>query len=215
MNENGETLVKRIRGFNPATLYEAAGQKGMVDPAIRAAWPGASLCGVAMTVQCPPSDNLMLHHAVAAASPGIVIVGCIGGYLAAGAWGEILTVAAQRRGVAGLAVDGAVRDIDAIRRRQFPIFSAGLAIGACTKERFGTLNQPILFGGVMVRPGDVILGDSDGLVVIEQDRLDAVIAAAEERQRKEEALIEQLQAGRTTIELLNLPRLPAQSGAQR
>jgi 4-hydroxy-4-methyl-2-oxoglutarate aldolase len=166
-------------------------------------------------VECPPADNLMLHHAVAAAPPGAVIVGKNGGYLAAGAWGEILTVAAQCRGVAGLAFDGAVRDIEAIRQRQFPIFSRGLAIGACTKERLGTLNHPILFGGVMVRPGDVIFGDGDGLVVIEQERLDAVIAAAEARLRKEEAIIEQLRAGRTTIELLNLPPLPAQTGAQR
>jgi len=215
MNSRREYLIERLHGFDPATLYEAAGQTGMVDPAIRAAWPGARLCGVVMTVECPPADNLMLHHAVAAAPPGAVIVGKNGGYLAAGAWGEILTVAAQCRGVAGLAVDGAVRDIEAIRQRQFPVFSRGLAIGACTKERLGTLNHPILFGGVMVRPGDVIFGDGDGLVVIEQERLDAVIAAAEARLRKEEAIIEQLQAGRTTIELLNLPPLPAQTGVQR
>jgi 4-hydroxy-4-methyl-2-oxoglutarate aldolase len=150
----------------------------------------------------------MLHHAVAAAPPGVVLVGKIGGYMATGAWGEILTVAAQSRGIAGLAVDGAVRDIEAIRQLEFPIFSRGLAIGACTKERFGTLNQPILFGGVLVRPGDVIFGDTDGLVVIEQERLDAVIAAAEARQRKEHSIIQQLKAGRTTIDLLNLPPLP-------
>jgi 4-hydroxy-4-methyl-2-oxoglutarate aldolase len=203
-----KTLNERLHGFDPATLYEAAGQKGMVDPAIRPAWPGARLCGVALTLECPPSDNLMLHHAVAAAPPGVVLVGKIGGYMATGAWGEILTVAAQSRGIAGLAVDGAVRDIEAIRQLEFPIFSRGLAIGACTKERFGTLNQPILFGGVLVRPGDVIFGDTDGLVVIEQERLDAVIAAAEARQRKEHSIIQQLKAGRTTIDLLNLPPLP-------
>ncbi len=203
-----ERLIERLHGFDSATLYEAAERTGMVDPAIRAAWPGARLCGVVMTVECPPADNLMLHHAVAAAPPGIVIVGKNGGYLAAGAWGEILTVAAQCRSVAGLALDGAVRDIEAIRRRQFPVFSRGLAIGACTKERFGTLNKPILFGGVLVRPGDAIFGDADGLVVIEQERLSAVIVAAEARLRKEEAIVEQLQAGHTTIELLGLPHLP-------
>jgi len=206
--DTANTLIQRLHGFDPATLYEAAGQKGMVDPAIRPAWPGARLCGVALTLECPPSDNLMLHHAVAAAPPGVVLVGKIGGYMVTGAWGEILTVAAQSRGIAGLAVDGAVRDIEAIRQLEFPIFSRGLAIGACTKERFGTLNQPILFGGVFVRPGDVIFGDADGLVVIEQERLDAVIAAAEARQRKEQSIIEQLKAGRTTIDLLNLPPLP-------
>ena len=210
-----EQLLQRLHGFDPATLYEAAGQTGMVDPSICAAWPGARLCGVVMTVECPPADNLMLHHAVAAAPTGVVIVGKNGGYLTAGAWGEILTVAAQCRGVAGLAFDGAVRDIEAVRRLQFPIFSRGLAIGACTKERLGTLNRPILFGGVMARPGDVIFGDGDGLVVIEQERLDAVIVAAEARLRKEEDIIEQLKAGRTTIELLDLPPLPTQTGAQR
>lgn len=208
MIDNAATLNERLQGFDPATLYEAAGQKGMVDPAIRPAWPGARLCGVAFTLECPPADNLMLHHAVAAAPPGVVLVGKLGSYLGTGAWGEILTVAAQSRGIAGLAVDGAVRDIEAIRPLGFPIFSHGLAIGACTKERFGTLNQPIMFGGVLVRSGDIIFGDADGLVVIEQERLDAVVAAAEARQRKEQYLIEQLKAGRTTIELLNLPPLP-------
>jgi 4-hydroxy-4-methyl-2-oxoglutarate aldolase len=213
MTTGSENLSERLYRFDPATLFEAAGQKGMVDPAIRAAWPGARLCGVAMTVECPPADNLMLHHAVAAAAPGVVIVGTTGGCLAAGAWGEILTVAAQCRGVAGLAIDGAVRDIEAIRRRGFPVFSRALAIGACTKERFGALNRPLLFGGVLVRPGDVIFGGSDGLVVIEKERLDSVIAAAAARLHKEEAIIGQLQSGRTTIELLNLPPLPPQTGA--
>ena len=109
----------------------------MVDPSIRPAWAGAQLCGVAATVECPPADNLMLHHAVAAAIPGVVIVANLGGYLLKGAWGEILTVAAQARGVVGLAVDGAVRDIEAIKEHAFPVFSRGLAIGACTKERPG------------------------------------------------------------------------------
>jgi 4-hydroxy-4-methyl-2-oxoglutarate aldolase len=216
MNTGREQLIERLHCFDAATLYEAAGQKGMIDPAIRAAWPGARLCGVALTVECPPSDNLMLHHAVAMATPGVVIVGRVGGYLAAGAWGEVLTVAAQCRGVTGLAVDGAVRDVEAIFRRRFPVFSRGLAIGSCTKERLGALNRPILFGGTLVCPGDVIFGDADGLVVIEQERLAAVIGAAEARQRKEEAIFEQLKTGRSTVDLLGLPPLPAEvAGATR
>jgi len=208
MGNRPDSLMERLHRFDSATLYEASGRKGMVDPAIHAAWPGARLCGGVVTVECPPADNLMLHHAVAAAPPGVVVVGTLGGCLAAGAWGEILTAAAQCRGVAGLAVDGAVRDIEAICRSGFPVFSRGLSIGACTKDRFGTLNRPIIFGGVLVHPGDVIFGDGDGLVVIGQESLDAVIAAAEVRLRKEEAIIEQLQAGRSTIDLLKLPPLP-------
>ena len=166
--------VERFATFDPATLYEAAGQKGMVDPSIRPAWPGARVCGRAATVECPPGDNLMLHIAVANARPGVIIVANVSSYMSAGAWGEILTAAAQARGVAGLVIDGAVRDIDAIRDTSFPVFSRGLAIGSCTKERPGTLDIPVQLGGATVRPGDLILGDADGLVVIEQERLDAV-----------------------------------------
>src|SRR5215475_10563360 len=138
-----ENDVERFLDFDPATLYEAAGQRGMVDPGIRAAWAGARICGVVATAACPPGDNLTLHQAVAAAKPGAVIVATLGNYLLTGAWGEILTVAEQTAGVTGLAVDGAVRDVDAIAEHAFPVFSRGLALGSCTKERAGTLNAPI------------------------------------------------------------------------
>ncbi|MGH9370365.1 MAG: 4-carboxy-4-hydroxy-2-oxoadipate aldolase/oxaloacetate decarboxylase [Vicinamibacterales bacterium] len=196
--------VERFATFDPATLYEAAGQKGMVDPAIRPAWPGARVCGRAATVECPPGDNLMLHIAVAQAKAGVVIVANVSSYMWAGAWGEILTAAAQARGVSGLVIDGAVRDIDAIREAKFPVFSRGLAIGSCTKERPGKLGIPIQLGGATVRPGDMILGDADGLVVVEQERLDAVYETATTRRQRESEIIRQLREGRTTIELLGL-----------
>jgi 4-hydroxy-4-methyl-2-oxoglutarate aldolase len=212
MSVNSENALERFLVFDPATLYEAAGLRGMVDPSIRPAWPGARICGVAATVECPPADNLMLHHAVAAAKPGEVIVAQTGGYLLTGAWGEILTVAAQARGVVGLAIDGAVRDIEAIAERGFPVFSRGLAIGAATKQRPGRLNVPIQFGGVMVRPGDIVFGDADGLVILEQERVEEIYGAAVKRQKREEDLIAQLHLGKTTIELLGLPALPRQEG---
>ena len=196
--------IERFAVFDPATLYEAAGQKGMVDPAIRPAWPGARVCGVAATVECQPADNLMLHIAVANAPPGVIIVATVMNYLLTGAWGEILTAAAQARDIAGLVIDGAVRDIDAIREARFPVFSRGLAIGSCTKERPGKLDTPIQLGGATVRPGDLILGDADGLVVVEQERLDAVYETALSRRKRESEIISELRQGRTTIELLGL-----------
>jgi 4-hydroxy-4-methyl-2-oxoglutarate aldolase len=215
MKLDHETAVNRFLGFDPATLYEAAGHRGMVDPAIRPAWAGARLCGVVATAACPPGDNLMLHQAVAAATPGVIIVATLGGYMLTGAWGEILTVAAQSAGVIGLAVDGAVRDIEAIAGHEFPIFSRGLAIGSCTKERFGTLNAPIQFGGVTVRSGDIIVGDSDGLVIVDQDHADAVYEAAAGRRQKEADIMEELRRGRTTIEILGLPPLATNGGPGR
>ena len=202
--------LDRFKQFDPATLYEAAGRRGMVDPAIKPAWPGAKICGTALTLEAPPADNLMLHQAVAASSPGVVLVANAGGYGRTGAWGEILTIAAQTKGVTGLVIDGFVRDIEAIQKLQFPIFSRGLAIGACTKERFGTLNKPIIFGGTPVQPGDIIFGDSDGLVVIEQETADTVYESALKRSAAEAEIIEQLRSGKTTIELLNLPHMPSE-----
>jgi len=196
--------VERFAEFDPATLYEASGKKGMVDPAIRPAWHGARVCGLAVTVECPPSDNLMLHVAVAQAPPGVVIVATVGGYLLAGAWGEILTEAARARGVAGLVIDGAVRDIDAIEALGFPVFSRGLAIGSCTKARAGQLDAPIQFGGLTVHPGDLVFGNADGLVIVERDRIDEVYEAAASRRQKESEIITKLREGRTTMELLGL-----------
>jgi 4-hydroxy-4-methyl-2-oxoglutarate aldolase len=199
---------ERFADFDPATLYEASGRTGMVDPAIRPAWRGARVCGPAVTVECPPGDNLMLHVAVAHARPGVVIVAAVGGYLQAGAWGEILTEAARARGIAGLVIDGAVRDIDAIEASGFPVFSRGLAIGSCTKERRGKLDVPIQFGGAPVRPGDLVFGNADGLVIVEHDRIDAVYQAAAGRRRKELEIITKLREGCTTMELLGLEEPP-------
>lgn len=201
---NTRDIVERFVDFDPATLFEAAGRKGNVDPAIRPAWHGAKVCGRAITVECPPCDNLMLHIAVANAKPGAIIVATVGGYLLAGAWGEILTEAALARGVAGLVIDGAVRDIDAIEALGFPVFSRGLAIASCSKERPGKLDVPIQFGGGAVRPGDLVFGNADGLVVIEQGRIEEVYQAAVERRKRESEIITKLRQGRTTLELLGL-----------
>lgn len=201
---NGRGAMDRFLKFDVATLYEAAGQQGMVDPGIKPAWPGARVCGPALTVQLPAGDNLMLHHAVATASAGSVIVADVGGYLQAGAWGEILTVAAQARGLAGLVIDGAVRDIDAVAALGFPIFSRGLAVGACTKKLRGIQNGPLCFGGVRVRPGDLVVGGVEGLVVIPADRVEAVYHAALDRHEREQVLIRELRSGKTTLDLLGL-----------
>lgn len=204
MMQIDKDILERCAQFDSATLYEAAGQRGMVDPAIRPAWAGAQICGRALTVECPPSDNLTLHQAVAMARPGDVLVANTGGFLKAGAWGEILTVAAQAMGVTGLAIDGAVRDVGPTSKHGFPVFSHGIAIGACTKKRPGTIGLPIVFGGVPVRCGDLIFGDFDGIVILERDRVDEILEAAALRLQRETEIMNQLRAGKTTLELLGL-----------
>jgi 4-hydroxy-4-methyl-2-oxoglutarate aldolase len=205
-------VLRQLAEFDAATLYEAAGQRGMVDPAIKPTWLGAKVCGPAVTVSCPPRDNLMLHHAVAVAAPGSVLVATAEGYQYAGAWGEVLSVAAQARGIAGLVIDGAVRDIEAITERHFPVFSRGLAIGACKKEKVGTLQEPIDLGGVTVRSGDIVVGTADGVVILDIGSIEQVLRDAIARRERETAIFRELQAGKTTIEILNLPRWNRRGG---
>jgi len=199
-------LIRQLSEFDAATLYEAAGGQGMVDPAIRPMWSGAHVCGPAVTVSCPARDNLMRHHAVAIAAPGSALVANAERYQYAGAWGEVLTVAAQARGVAGLAIDGAVRDIEAITERRFPVFSRGLAIGTCKKKQIGTLNEPIDLGGTTVRSGDIVVGTGDGVVILDGHSIEQVLQAAVARRTREAEIFRQLEAGKTTIEILDLPR---------
>jgi 4-hydroxy-4-methyl-2-oxoglutarate aldolase len=198
--------LRLLSELDAATLYEASGLQGMVDPQIRPMWPGARICGVAMTVSCPSRDNLMLHHAVAQAKPGVVLVANAERCQSAGAWGEVLTVAAQARGITGLVLDGAVRDIEAIAARSFPVFARGLAIGACKKEKFSKLDEPVDLGGVTVRSGDVVVGTADGLVVLAQESIEVVLQAAIARRHREQEIFRQLATGKTTIEILGLPR---------
>jgi 4-hydroxy-4-methyl-2-oxoglutarate aldolase len=125
-----------------------------------------------------------------------------------GYWGEVLTTAAQARGIAGLVIDGCVRDVDALAAHAFPVFAAGIALTGATKELPGSVGRPVIAGDVEVDPGDWVVGDVDGVVVIPLAHLDAVIAAADARTAKEAALFTALRNGKTTIELLGIDPSP-------
>lgn len=197
-------VVEKYRALPAATVYEAAGQRGMMDPKIRALYPEAKVCGPALTVNAHVGDNLMIHKAVAVAQPGDVLVVNIRGDENSGAWGEILTTAAVARRITGLVIDGAVRDAEANIRRGFPIFSRGLAVGATMKKNLGLINHPVTCGNVLVNPGDLVLGDIDGVVIVPRERVQEVLDASIAREEREEELMQKLREGATTLELLNL-----------
>lgn len=181
--------VAKFAGLSSATIYEAAGKRGAMSSAIRPAYSGARLYGTAVTVRCHVGDNLMLHKAITVARPGDVIVADFGMYDEAGAWGEITTTAAVARGVAGLVIDGRVRDITRIQEIGFPVFSRGLSIKGTTKEVLGEINHPVVVGGVWVNPGDIIVGDADGVVVIPVNRAHEVLMASLAKEAAEAKVI--------------------------
>ena len=201
---NAAALQELADVAEAALIHEAMGKKGALNACIKPAYPGAKVCGFALTIKSMPGDNLMLHKALSIAQPGDVLVAAVNGFCEAGLWGEIASVAAIERGVLGLVTDGAVRDIDPISKLGFPVFSKGLSIKGTTKRQKGEINTPIIIGDILVNPGDVIIGDTDGVVVIPRDKISETIQAAKDLKAREDEIMAQIRQGKLTIDLLNL-----------
>lgn len=188
-----------------ATLHEAGGRIGVMPSAIKPVAPQFKVCGPAVTVQGPGGDNLWLHRAIYVAQPGDVLVAHVQGQFDFGYWGEIMSAAAHARGLAGLVIDGCVRDGAVLADFGFPVFARGLCIRGTGKDfgARGWINHPTLFEGLVVHPGDLVVGDTDGVVVVPRGRAAEVVAASQQREAKEAAIIDRIRGGERTIELYN------------
>lgn len=195
------SLYATAAAFASATLHEAGGGIGALPSALKPIDPNRKLCGRALTVDSPPGDNLWIHRALLAARPGEILVCAVSGAYEHGYWGEILTVAAMARGIAGLVIDGGVRDADQMQALGFPVFSRGLCIRGTDKRLagHGAIGEPVVIGEVTIASGDLVLGDRDGVVAIPAHRIEAVLDAAAERERKEEAIMRRLRDGEDSL----------------
>jgi 4-hydroxy-4-methyl-2-oxoglutarate aldolase len=196
--------IKQLRDLGAATVYEAQGAKGALDQGIKPIDPTVRLAGPALTVDCRPADNLMLHYAVQKAAPGDVLVVDAKGFMEAGPWGDVLTIQAMKVGIAGLVINGCVRDANLIIELGFPVFCRGLSIKGTGKNQPGRLNVPITFGDVLIHPGDIIVGDRDGVVVVPRDEVASAISSSLAREEKEAGQRKAIEQGAMTAELLNL-----------
>lgn len=193
-----------LRTLGAATVYEAQGARGALDSGIKPVAPGMRIAGPAFTVDTRPGDNLMLHYAMLKAQRGDVLVVDAKGFLEAGPWGDVFTEQALKMGLAGLLINGAVRDAAAIIEAGFPVFCRGLSIKGTGKNQPGLINVPIAIGDVRINPGDIIIGDQDGVVVVERSEAEAVLALGRSREEKEAHFRERIRNGATTVELLGL-----------
>ena len=193
-----------LQDLGSATVYEAQGAIGALDHGIKPLDPSSRLAAPALTVDMRPGDNLMLHYALLKARPGDVLVVDAKAFVEAGPWGDVLTAMAQKVGVAGLVINGAVRDAQAIVDAGFPVWCRGLSIKGTAKNQPGRINVPINIGEVSIHAGDIVVGDRDGVAVVPADRVDAVLAAAVERDDKEARMREAIAQGATTADLLGL-----------
>ena len=183
-------LIAKISQFSAATLHEALGRYGNLPSGIKPISPKMKICGPAYTVKTMPRDNVLLHRAYAYAKKGDVIVANCSGFYEAGYWGDLMSLGAKTKGINGLVIDGCVRDAADIEAMDFPVFSRGLCILGTSNHGDGTLNEPIVMGDWVVNPGDIIVGDRDGVVVVPQNRMGEAIEKAILREKKKKKMYE-------------------------
>lgn len=200
MREQG-IISEELLSLGAATLGESGALA--LPHRLRPVWKGARIAGPARTVRCGPCDNLAIHAGLARVNPGEVLVVDAGSH-PRGYWGEVLSVGAIARRCAGLIIDGGVRDVAAIETRRFPVFSSHVALLGTTKNKGGAVDVVLTFEQVEVRPGDWVVADEDGVVVVPLDKLESVIERGKERAAKEARMFEALAGGVTTVELLAL-----------
>lgn len=195
--------LELARKLGSATLHEAAGRIGALPSAIKPVNPAMRLSGPAFTVHVPAGDNLWIHRALYAAQPGDVLCVHVSGGTEWGYWGDILNTAALARGLAGLVIDGGVRDAANLAAMELAVFSNGICIRGTIKDYGGTawMQQPIQVGDVIVKNGDLIVGDVDGVVAIPSGVVANVLAKGIEREADEAAKIERIKAGERTIDI--------------
>lgn len=195
------SLAARMLAVGVSTLGGAGGT--CIAPTLRPT-SGHSVAGPAFGVRCAPGDNLAIHAGVVLAPEGSVLVIDAAEAPKFGYWGEVLTAAAQVRRLAGVVIDGSVRDIDSLVALRFPVFATGVAAEGTTKNRGGEAGSAVVVGGVTVNVGDWIVGDCDGVVALPRDEVAAILDRAEARVRWESDAIRAIRSGATTIELFDL-----------
>ena len=196
--------IDTLRTLGVSTVYEASGRQGLVDVELHQIVPGSRVCGPARTVLCAEGDNLMVHAAMAVVQPGEVLVLVMPREEPIALVGDLLATQAKARGVAGMLVGAAVRDIESLHALGLPIWSRFIRARGAVRAQTGELNAPVQLGGTTIHTGDYVLMDADGAVVIARARVDEVLHAALAREQKETTNREKFASGALSIDLYGL-----------
>jgi 4-hydroxy-4-methyl-2-oxoglutarate aldolase len=193
-----------LRDLGVATVHEAQGRSGLMKPYMRPIYASAKIGAPAVTVSCQPGDNLMIHAAVEVCQPGDVLVVTTTAESTDGFFGELLASSLRVRGVAGLIIDAGVRDVADLTAMEFPVWSKAISAQGTVKATAGSVNVPVVCAGAIVHPGDVIVADVDGVVVVPGAQAEEVAKLSDQRRIKEEKSRERLRAGELGLDIYGL-----------
>jgi 4-hydroxy-4-methyl-2-oxoglutarate aldolase len=197
-------VIKTLGEQGSATISEAQGRAGLLNPYMRPIYPSARVAGSAVTVSCQPGDNLMIHAAIEVCQPGDVLVVTTTSESTDGMFGELLATSCQTHGIRGLVIDAGVRDVTDLTAMNFPVWSKAISAQGTVKATPGSVNVEVVCAGAIIRPGDVIVGDQDGVVVVKREEAAEIAALGQKRIEKEQKSRERLKAGELGVDFYGL-----------